>query len=404
MTRSWSLTKKDAAPRGVRQLEDGSWGIRFACALKHLHKEKVGRVKREAINTYHARRARARSEPGWCPALERGQVRAHEARQMTFRAFAESFQAWRLVNRPRSCKGDVGRFATLIEHFGDRRLSEIAPLEIERFRDGLLTRGLAQTTSNRWRALLSALFTRAVRDGHLSVNPVRSVPGFKENNSRITSLVDQEEAAVLEALPAPFRPHFLISLNTGLRWAEQMDLRWLDVDLLTGIITIPLSKHGESRRVPMNSVTRRALLELATRREDPHDASACVFTPRPKQADSFFPRAVVRAQAALREAGKDASRLDGYVWHSNRHTFASRLVMAGVDIMTVKELCGWKTLAMAQRYIHLAPGHLHEAVERLASPASDPRHGNVPKVSRPRRRTPKTEAARGPELSPKSLT
>ena len=59
---------------------------------------------------------------------------------------------------------------------------------------------------------------------------------------------------------------------------------------------------------------------------------------------------------------------DGYVWHSNRHTFASRLAMAGVDMLTLKELGGWKQLSMVQRYAHLRPDHLQAAVERLVSP------------------------------------
>ena len=53
------------------------------------------------------------------------------------------------------------------------------------------------------------------------------------------------------------------------------------------------------------------------------------------------------------------------LWRAVRHTFASRLVMAGVGLLTVKELGGWRTLAMVQRCAHLAPGHLHAAVERL---------------------------------------
>ena len=65
------------------------------------------------------------------------------------------------------------------------------------------------------------------------------------------------------------------------------------------------------------------------------------------------------------QAKKDGSRLDGYTWHCNRHTFASRLIMAGVDPRTVQVLGGWRTLAMVQRYSHLAPAHLREAVERL---------------------------------------
>ena len=63
--------------------------------------------------------------------------------------------------------------------------------------------------------------------------------------------------------------------------------------------------------------------------------------------------------------GRSSAALDRYTWHGNRHTFASRLVMAGVDLRTVQELGGWKSLKMVERYSHLAPGHLHEAVERL---------------------------------------
>jgi len=52
--------------------------------------------------------------------------------------------------------------------------------------------------------------------------------------------------------------------------------------------------------------------------------------------------------------------------HTLRHTFASRLVMAGVDLLTVKALGGWNRLEMVERYSHLAPAHKRAAVERLA--------------------------------------
>jgi len=73
---------------------------------------------------------------------------------------------------------------------------------------------------------------------------------------------------------------------------------------------------------------------------------------------------VEHAQASVRDAGKDAGRLEGYTWHGNRHTFASRLAMAGVDPRTIQELGGWRTASMVQRYAHVAPAHLRVAVER----------------------------------------
>lgn len=148
-----------------------------------------------------------------------------------------------------------------------------------------------------------------------------------------------------------------------------MNLRWRDVDLLIGFITVPRSKHGESRGVPINSAVRSALIDLGSG-QPPDGSSRPVFPRRPAQADKYFPKAVEAARAALKAACKDVSRLDGYVWHSNRHTFASRCVMAGVDPRTVQVLGGWKSLAMLSRYSHLAPGHLRAAVERIvATPA-----------------------------------
>lgn len=60
------------------------------------------------------------------------------------------------------------------------------------------------------------------------------------------------------------------------------------------------------------------------------------------------------------------AKLDDATVHTLRHTFASRLVMAGVDLPTVQKLVGWKTLDMVLRYAHLSPSHLDGAVEKIA--------------------------------------
>src|SRR5262249_57556395 len=90
----------------------------------------------------------------------------------------------------------------------------------------------------------------------------------------------------------------------------------------------------------MNSITRSVHLDLGTQRARPDDPREPVFTHAYRTVARAFERAVVQAGKALRDAGKDAAHLDGYTWHGNRHTFASRLVMAGVDLLTVKELGG----------------------------------------------------------------
>ena len=104
----------------------------------------------------------------------------------------------------------------------------------------------------------------------------------------------------------------------------QISLEWRDVDFLTGYITVRRSKNGHTHRVPMNATVRSALMDLAGGRARSDDPAERVFPCTYTQADKFFPRAVERAQSALKEAGQDANRVDGYTWHCNRHSFASR--------------------------------------------------------------------------------
>jgi integrase len=362
----WSTRKKDLAPRGLFRHASGLWAIRYTCGAGHLHKERVGSVKTQAVARYHARRGQTLSQPGWCPRSERLAARAEAKRRIRFAAYAKDFDKWRAVHVPRSRKADQGKVAVLVEVFGDPWLDEIASRDVERALDAIGVKR-APATRNRYRSYLSALFKRAIRDGHATRNPVREVPQLKENARLAYLTCEAEERAILEALPAGYRPHFLVSVHTGLRWSEQMGLTWRCVDFLTGFLTIPRSKHGGTRRVPMNSVVRSTLVDLATGRMRPDDPDEPVFALHPKQSVLFFPQAVERAQTTLKEQGRDSTRLDGYVWHCNRHTFASRLVMAGVDLRTVQELGGWKTASMVSRYAHLAPGHLSAAVERLVS-------------------------------------
>jgi len=108
---------------------------------------------------------------------------------------------------------------------------------------------------------------------------------------------------------------------------------------------------------------------LRRRTDDPEEP---LFSAAYRTVSREFVRAVQAPQGTLRAAGQEdeAGRLDGVTWHALRHTFASRLVAAGVDLRTVQELGGWRTLSMVQRYAHVAPGHLVAAVEKImAAPA-----------------------------------
>jgi len=364
-----STKKKDAAPRGIFRHPSGDWGIRFSCGAGHIHQERIGRVKGDAKDAHAARRRHAREQPGWCPAVEREAARADAGRpRMTFRQYAAEYLTW-AQGAKRSWTKDRSRLNRQLAVLGDRRLDAITTADVEGFLDAL---PLSGATRNRHRDLLSALYKRAVRLGLVATNPVKGIPKAKEPGGRLAYLPPAspgrpalEEQALRDALPPELRPLFAVSINTGLRWSEQIKLTWADVDMLAGTISIGRSKNGYSRRVPMNSDVRSVLVDIGAQRRPTDDPTEALFAFAYQTTNRAFNRAVERAQAALRDAGRDAGRLDGYTWHGNRHTFASRLVMAGVDPLTVKELGGWRSLRMVERYAHLAPAHLVNAVERL---------------------------------------
>jgi integrase len=333
-------------------------------------------VKQDAKDAHNQRRLRARTEPAWCPLIEARNARAQaneaerrERARITFADHAPDFIAWAKVHH-RSWAKDHSRLSRVTPALGSFKLDEITTAAIEHFLASLREgeRVVSPATVNRYRDLLSGLFKRAMRLGLVSGNPVRGIPKLREAGRRLVYLPANadEETALCEALPAELRPLFAMSLHTGLRWSEQIALRWRDVDFLSGVVTVGRSKNGTARQVPMNSVVTSVLFDVGAQRRRPNDPDEQIFTGAYRTVARAFSQAVGSAQATLRAAGKDASRLDGYTWHGNRHSFASRLVMAGVDPRTVQELGGWKTLGMVQRYAHLAPGHLRAAVERLA--------------------------------------
>ena len=217
---------------------------------------------------------------------------------------------------------------------GTGYFEEISTADIERILDRLLE-GRTGATRNRYRDLCSGMFKRAARLGLVLTNPVKGIPKIRETGQRLAFLAPAEETAVRDALPERLRPAFLVAVHTGLRFSEQAGLRWRDVDVMTNLITIETSKNGWRRRVPMNAAVRGALVDLASSRTRPDDPDEQLFPLSYRQTQILFAQAVERGRGVLRDAGQDPSRLDGVTWHTCRHTFASRLTMAGVDLRTV---------------------------------------------------------------------
>jgi integrase len=216
-----------------------------------------------------------------------------------------------------------------------------------------------KSTVNRELTLMKRLFNLAsVWDLFNGKNPVCRVRFFHEDNIRLRTLSLDEETRLLFHAAPYLQDLIRFALHTGMRIGEIFSLCWDDVDLAQGIISVRAQKTGNTRKVPINEVTRRILdFQFLGRR------SEFVFY----NPDTGKPFCDLKAgfKLACKKAG-----ISDVTWHTLRHTFASRLVGRGVDIVTVQELLGHSTVTMTMRYAHTNLQAKQAAVKVLA-PCSD---------------------------------
>ncbi|MFY9268701.1 MAG: site-specific integrase [Candidatus Manganitrophaceae bacterium] len=271
------------------------------------------------------------------------------------------------VSKKRSLRDDR-RFAEFWgKGFEGRAIDTIKPAEIEKIQIRLLEgdgkkedKGREPGTVNRYTDFLRHVFYLAIRDGLVQSNPAAKIKRFREPAGRIRFLSEGEEKLLEEKITNPLHWKMVrFALNTGLRQSEQFKLRWEHVDTERRTLFIPRSKSGESRTMPLNDKALEILRSLTSWMTSPW-----VFPSEnsltPMDARNFYGRVFLPAL--------EATNLKGEInWHTLRHTFASRLVMAGVDLRTVQSLMGHKTIAMTVRYAHLSDKHRLDAVNRLVS-------------------------------------
>jgi len=253
----------------------------------------------------------------------------------------------------RSHADDKARAARLRARFGGRLASDVSSRDVEDMKTALAEDGLAVATVNHHLKLLKAIYNRAIRHGRVSFNPVAAVRLTTENNARNRCLSTEEEQRLLDALPSNLRPFVTLALHTGMRRGELQSLRWENVDFVAGALRVRQDKAGDGRWVALNRIALGALRAV---KRDQRIMSPYVFcSPEGRFLHNFerYWRPALRA-AALR-------------FHDCRHTFASRLALAGTDLYTVQRAGGWKSQSMVQRYAHLSPDHIKAAVERLAA-------------------------------------
>ena len=236
-----------------------------------------------------------------------------------------------------------------------RDVGDITAPDVRRVLAGLRSAGKSAATCNRALSALSVVLEAAVEWGYLEHNPCRAARLRQREGSKAPRVLSAEEARrLLEHADQAWRPFFATALRTGLRRSELGRLRWRDVDLEAGLVTVRGTKSGHDRIVPLPLELVAELRPLAS------EADHVVFQGRPRRrgsapADPTVDE-VVSPDKALARALKAAGILRHLSMHDLRHTFATLYLRAGGDLRTLQALLGHSTIAVTARYLHLVGG------------------------------------------------
>lgn len=346
--------------RGLKPLPGGRWQWSYKDPEKKYHRH-TARNKGEARAFLEKVRTEIR-EGKW---LER-----RKRCETTFDEAVARFLQWsKTAKRPHTQANDrwLSKRWLASPHFARKRLDTITGADVEAYRQSASARAVdngtnpprlvTKRTVDADLARLKRLFSLAVQWGLCEKNPAAKVALFHQDVRRVRYLSAEEEQRLTDAAGPRLRRIIRFALNTGMRRGEILGLRWCNVDFKNPTAFIPATeaKGKRDRHVPLNKTALSILNELPR----PMDGTMLVFGNASGHEEEHLGR---QWRAAAQAAG-----LVDFRFHDLRHTYASRLVMAGVDLAVLRELLGHQNFAMTLRYAHLAPSRLREAVAILDS-------------------------------------
>ena len=283
---------------------------------------------------------------------------------------------WRKVRRY--------QVATLVEHFGKKRLTEISAEDVDRFK---LARSatVKPTTVNNELRLLRTILNWAKEERGFDLPPLKFKKLKPKDQGRVRLWTAAQVGGLYEAarVHAPeLLPLLVVLVNTGCRKGEALAAEWDWIDLVGGMIRIPANevwrpKNGLPREVPISDAVRAIL-------SGPRRHERWVFPTRHGGRYAEFPKDLYRRV-------RDAAGLTGGI-HTTRHTFASHFLRAVPDLFLLAQVLGHSHGQVTELYSHLLPEHLAKArnavnIAPKLAPAPEG-EGDASKPSGRARRTP----------------
>ncbi len=278
------------------------------------------------------------------------------------------FEEYLVYSKTHHAPSSQRRYSAILDNFKEflnkspfiKKTSQLNSKFFEDYQAYRKKKGAANKTINIELICLKAMFYLGMRWGYLKENPVKGIKDLKEEANKKPRFLSKEESkALLENCGEWLYPIFYTFLHTGMRKSELENLTWSDVDFQRKKIKIRYkddwSPKTSEREIPIHN----GLMEVLVNQKQKADTCPYVFHRKGEKVDPNYLRKQLM-RISTEHGFSDVTKI-----HTLRHTFASHLIMSGVDLPTVKKLLGHADIETTMVYSHLADEHVDKAVEKL---------------------------------------
>jgi len=287
-----------------------------------------------------------------------------EKKSIDLKSFIVKYLQHSKINKaPVTYKGELRSLNNILKFIGNIDISNLSAEIIENYKAMRVGEGLKPNSTNRELAYIRVMLYRAKDYGYLN-----SVPKFrmlKIQKLPPKALSDKEVELLLNSASPYIKPMLVVMLNTGVRSQELLGLRFTDIDYENLSLLIRSPKTNDYRFMPMNKNLVKTLKYLEKNYISP--STYRVTKRKPSHTKYIFcdykgdkiESITTCFNNLCTKAGVKATP------HSLRHTFASNLLSLGVDIVTLKELLGHKSIKTTLMYAHSNNKLKEDAVNKL---------------------------------------
>lgn len=294
------------------------------------------------------------------------ELKTGKAKSVKFAEFTEEwFRVYVLTNnKPSEQRAKLSVIQKhLVPFFGKAELADVAAMRVEEYKAKKLAQGLSAKTINNHLTILRKCLQIAWEWGRIERMPIIKL--LKVPPQSIVFLSEEECRALISDKAEPVA-HMMIltALRTGMRLGELCGLMWEDIDFSRGMITVRHSivrgvvGSPKSNRIRYIPLAHDLALELQSW---PQGEGELVF-----HVDGRVLSDYAATEMLSRACARTGVQRIG--WHKLRHTFATQLVSRGVSLRAIQALLGHSTIQMTEKYAHLVPSLLNEAITILTQP------------------------------------